>query len=106
MSYGSLILEFLLKVSDVIYDCLENCIDTMTFAVGKNLNRVLYVTIYFFVLSLVLKIFHLPEFISWLESLTAVLIMSALCAINYVSRSDVVKLLDKLKGEGVKRNGK
>ena len=100
-------MEYLIEFIDTVMDSLEECFKSFTVPQGKRLIYVLYVTIGFLVLSILCKIVGYQSFISWLESLVAVVIMMCIVSIDRVNKSSiekVKKLLNSKKEE--LRNGK
>lgn len=85
------------KIIVGIMDCLEECMRTMTIVAGKKLINVFLSTLCFLAFSVIALILKLPVFATWQESLTASVIMGAICGMSYINKVNINTILKKLR---------
>lgn len=95
MSFKSVLIEFV----DMIMDSLEEFVDTAAMPKGKKLNHVLYVLFGFLAFSLITLFMKVPVFVTWQEALAAIIMMTFICCINKVTKTQVEGLLNKIKNK-------
>lgn len=95
--------ELLQEIIKVMFDCIEDCVSTMTIPSGKRMIHVFYVTLGFLALSIIFLVFGITSFISWKEALTATIIVGIISSVNYISKIQIEGVLSKLNFKVKKR---
>ena len=95
--------EILQEIIKVMFDCIEDCVSTMTIPSGKRMIHVFYVTLGFLVLSIIFRLLGIMSFISWQEALTASIIVGIISSVNYISKMQIESVLNRLKSKAKKR---
>lgn len=101
MDYWYYVEEFILT----IMDALEELMETITVPAGKKVTEVLFVLLGFLGFSLFCKLFELPTFVSWVEALTACIIMGIILLINNINASGIEATKNKIMRIGGRKNG-
>lgn len=93
------LLGILQKLIKGIIDCIENCMESMTFCVGRRVLKVFMLSGLMLGIALVCWVFDIWAFISWQEALSCLCISGGLSMVDATNRSKLTKLSQKLKGE-------
>ncbi len=92
------LLEFLKILIIGIIDCFERCIQSMTFAVGWRMVKVLGLAFIMLLVSLLCQSFDLWVITSWQENLSCICIALFLCLFDFSNMRKFKDLRSKLKG--------
>lgn len=91
-------LELLQKLIKGIMDCLENCMESMTFCVGRRVLKVFALSVVVFGAALVCQALGVWTFISWQEAFSCLCISGGLSMVDATNRAKLTRLGQKLKG--------
>ena len=78
--------KVLFNVVDVIYQAIEDCIDSLTFSSGRKVQKTAFTVYAVCLVAIILRLFKLPTFLTYDECLMSALIALILQAADVTTK--------------------
>lgn len=91
-------------IIDGIFDCLEECMDSLTLATGHRILKVFFVCLVFQAYTIIALILEKPVIITWQEVLPACIFTGVLSFIEFMNETQIEQVRARLRE--IKKKGR